>query len=375
MSFANGRSSLRVISQLVSHPSSTITRRCLQTGAPTRRIPPLGFVFDIDGVLIRGPHVLPAAKQALKTLQGDNPFKTKIPYILLTNGGGVTEEERSKRLSDKLEVPIHEAQYIQAHTVIKKYAQQYAEEPVLVLGGKLDAVRKVAENYGFRKAYTSLDIHSWNPAVWPFYKLTDAERAVAKSADFSQTPISAVFVFHDPRNWALDVQILCDIVQSGGIVGGPPVPILSLSKPVKVVFCNPDLLWRSDFEQPRLGQGAFKEAFQAVFKALTGDYYPHVQYGKPSKETYDFAKDVMQRHCQEQFGVLDPALNLYMIGDNPASDIAGANQAKWDSILVKTGVYDPLHGPPAHHPTHIADDVNEAVNWAIEREYTRLLGK
>lgn len=33
-----------------------------------------------------------------------------------------------------------------------------------------------------------------------------------------------------------------------------------------MVFCNPDLLWRAEFERPRLGQGAFKEAFQAVFK-------------------------------------------------------------------------------------------------------------
>jgi len=36
--------------------------------------------------------------------------------------------------------------------------------------------------------------------------------------------------------------------------------------PVELIFCNPDLLWRSEFPRPRLGQGAFREAFQAVFK-------------------------------------------------------------------------------------------------------------
>lgn len=51
-----------------------------------------------------------------------------------------------------------------------------------------------------------------------------------------------------------------------------------------------------------------------------------------------------------------------------ALDIAGANAAGWQSILVKTGVYDPAHGPPTHTPTHIAEDVEEAVLWAIERE-------
>ena len=32
--------------------------------------------------------------------------------------------------------------------------------------------------------------------------------------------------------------------------------------------------------------------------------------------------------------------NFYMIGDNPKSDIAGANAKGWTSILVRTGVFD-----------------------------------
>ena len=52
----------------------------------------------------------------------------------------------------------------------------------------------------------------------------------------------------------------------------------------------------------------------------------------------------------------------------PYADIAGANDAHWRSVLVLTGVYNPTHGPPRHTPTHIAEDVEEAVSWAIERE-------
>lgn len=63
------------------------------------------------------------------------------------------------------------------------------------------------------------------------------------------------------------MQILCDVIQSGGIIGNPYVPpSQQISNPIEVVFCNPDLLWQSDFPRPRLGQGAFKEAFQAVYK-------------------------------------------------------------------------------------------------------------
>lgn len=34
-----------------------------------------------------------------------------------------------------------------------------------------------------------------------------------------------------------------------------------------------------------------------------------------------------------------PIGNIYMIGDNPKSDIRGANSAGWSSILVRTGVF------------------------------------
>ncbi|KAF8906464.1 hypothetical protein CPB84DRAFT_386547 [Gymnopilus junonius] len=94
--------------------------------------------------------------------------------------------------------------------------------------------------------------------VWPFHTLSEAERRVSLPVDFSQTPISAIFVYHDPRNWALDIQVTCDTILSGGIIGGPSRPLEQQKAPVKLVFCNPDLLWKSDFERPRLGQGRSK---------------------------------------------------------------------------------------------------------------------
>lgn len=65
---------------------------------------------------------------------------------------------------------------------------------------------------------------------------------------------------------------MCDVIQSGGIVGGPYIrPELRTEERVEVFFCNPDLIWRSEFPRPRLGQGAFKEAFQAVYKVRYPD--------------------------------------------------------------------------------------------------------
>ncbi|KAJ3490351.1 hypothetical protein NLI96_g1470 [Meripilus lineatus] len=224
-------------------------------------------------------------------LENHNSFGVKIPYILLTNGGGIGEEERCRKLSNLLGVQIKPTQYIQAHTVLKSVVNKYAAEPVLVLGGARDNVRKVAESYGFLKAYTPWDVHAWNP---------------------------------------------------------------------------------SEFERPRLGQGAFREAFQAVYKALTGATYPYIQYGKPSAATYEFAEQVLKDRVQEIYGEeVEKMPNVYMVGDNPESDIAGANAAGWSSVLVRTGVYDPATGPPKHRPSHEAEDVEAAVKWAIEREMSR----
>lgn len=128
-----------------------------------------------------------------------------------------------------------------------------------------------------------------SPRVWPFHDLTESELAstkvraalplpvfvphsqsisfpwYVKKVDFSTTPIRAIFVYHDPRNWALDTQIICDVLQSGGIIGGAYQPSPN-DRNVELIFCNPDLLWRNEFDRPRIGQGGFRVAFQAVYK-------------------------------------------------------------------------------------------------------------
>ncbi|KAF8736171.1 hypothetical protein AX14_000805 [Amanita brunnescens Koide BX004] len=358
-------SQARYVSRHCPSLPSTCTFRYLSRDSKI----PLAFVFDIDGVLIRGPKALPGAKRALARLNGDNQYQLKIPFLLLTNGGGVSEVDRCQKLSQQLDFPIRPDQYIQAHTILKTKSEKYTDKPVLVLGGKLDTVRKVAESYGFQKVYTTLDILNWNSSVWPFHELSPAERSSAKVEDFSKVQFSAIHVFHDPRNWALDVQIVCDILLAGGIVGGPRIlPGDPLYNSVELVFCNPDLLWRSDYEHPRLGQGAFKEALLSTYKALTGLNYPYVQYGKPTTATYKFAEQVMRKQLEKYYGFGTSVPRMYMIGDNPASDIAGAAGAGWESILVRTGVYDGQQGPPSWMPTHEAEDVEEAVSWAIKRE-------
>ena len=50
----------------------------------------------------------------------------------------------------------------------------------------------------------------------------------------------------------------------------------------------------NDYPEPRFGQGAFQEAFRAVWKRTTGRELAHVTTGgKPTKLTYEYAERLL----------------------------------------------------------------------------------
>jgi ribonucleotide monophosphatase NagD (HAD superfamily) len=70
------------------------------------------LAFDIDGVLMLGTDAIPAGAKALQLLE-----KRKIPYILLTNGGGKWEPDRVAELSDRLGVNVFSQLQVEALTL------------------------------------------------------------------------------------------------------------------------------------------------------------------------------------------------------------------------------------------------------------------
>ena len=81
--------------------------------------------------------------------------------------------------------------------------------------------------------------------------------------DLSKVKFHAILVFHDPRNWGLDIQVMCDILRGNGFLAEPTSdPTVN---DVEVIFCNPDLLWKNEWEGPRLGQGGFRKAWEGVW--------------------------------------------------------------------------------------------------------------
>ena len=251
---------------------------------------------------------------------------------------------------------------------------------------------------------TPADIVTADHTIWPFANL-DLYRSYARPLPKPLCPpglpeterrdeflvIGAIFVFHDSRDWGLDAQIIVDLIRSnGGCLGmrkrdltmsekGPERPHV---KP-RIYFSNVDDKWQADHKFARLGQGAFLKAVRGCWNAYTGNRSADLEIkvrGKPSWIQFAYA----HKRIKAQYSLLSNKektendrqqllRRIYMIGDNPMSDIQGANlynlrtTVPWFPILTSTGIY---HGSgnllTNKKPTHMAKDVLTAVDWALD---------
>ncbi|KAL2132742.1 hypothetical protein VTI74DRAFT_3425 [Chaetomium olivicolor] len=326
----------------------------------------MSFVFDIDGVLVHGDRLIPEGKKVLNMLNGDNQLGIKIPHIFLTNGSGKPELARTEQLSKILQNPISTEQFIQSHTPMRALAEYY--HTVLVVGGEGYRCREVAEEYGFKDIIVPNDIVAWDSSIAPYRVFTDEERASSRPRDFSKVNIDAILVFSDSRDYATDMQIIVDLLRSEngrlGTVAKDPV-----SQRIPIYFSQGDLLCPTEHPIPRMSQGAFRIGLEAMYKALTGVELERVVYGKPELATYKYADEVIASWMEQLHGEERVPQNIYMIGDNPASDIVGGNMYGWNTCLVRTGVFQGGENDEENPATFgVFANVWEAVTAACRKE-------
>lgn len=241
------------------------------------------------------------------------------------------------------------------------------------------------------------DILTAEPTIWPFNQVfTDHYKSIYRSLPTpirrddpaNSLKIDAIFVFNDPRDWGVDTQIILDLLLSSqGILGTYSKKNGDKSLPndgwqqdgqPTIYFSNPDLFWAASYHLSRLGQGGFQACLAGVWNAVTnGANLKRTVIGKPHAHTYTYAEKVLNKYRMSLLGEsekgVDSLSRVFMVGDNPESDIKGANQFKspsnieWTSILVDTGVYVPGTIPTQEPKANVAN-VLEAVKWALEEQ-------
>lgn len=195
-------------------------------------------------------------------------------------------------------------------------------------------------SYGFQNVVIPADIITAHPTVWPFTQSLAAyykamARKLPKPIDAEDPSkslkIDAILVFHDPRDWALDTQIIIDLLLSSqGIMGtfskknnnaGLPNRGFQQDGQPPIYFSNPDLWWAAEYHLPRLGQGGFREALEGVWAAVTGGPNLGVELkkkmvGKPYHETFAFAAKTLDAHRRSLLlkEADIPLKRVYMIG-------------------------------------------------------------
>jgi HAD superfamily hydrolase (TIGR01456 family) len=180
-------------------------------------------------------------------------------------------------------------------------------------------------------------------------------------------------MMYDSHDWGRDIQITCDLLRSqNGHLGslydfksstavkGKPHP-----QQLPLYFSNGDFLWSNDFPLTRYAQGAYHISLEHLYLKLTGHTLKYTKFGKPMRVQYEFAHSKLQEQAKKLWPTEQNHLEaVYGVGDNPASDIEGANQYGWGSVLVKTGVFD---GRDEHSARHLVDHVEDGVDLVLKK--------
>lgn len=332
--------------------------------APPRYERP-SFVFDIDGVVSRGGNVIPAALTALNQLFDTVKQRWTTPTVFLTNGGGISESERANRLSNLLGIPIDASMIVLSHTPLREFVHTIPEQTsVLTVGNPHCAV--VARAYGFSAVLDTSHLAALRPNATPFFKgafppVTDDHRKAAA------LPVSAVFVMTDSTDWGRDTQLLLDVLRPKDHLRSHPQP--------QLFFCNADLEFPTTYARPRLAGGVFRLVFNTVYESVVGFSPPTATFlGKPFALNYIAAERALRIQIDRMgFDGAAPLRQVFAVGDNPPSDVRGANSRglPWVSVLVRTGNFcgglrdiDAL--VQTDRPAVLVEDIAQAVSYAFD---------
>ncbi|XP_057260201.1 haloacid dehalogenase-like hydrolase domain-containing 5 isoform X2 [Pezoporus wallicus] len=332
-------------------------------------LPSFGFLFDIDGVLVRGKTPIPAAKTAFQKLV-NSQGQFVVPVVFVTNAGNCLRQEKADQLSQLLGVPISQDQVVMSHSPLRMF-KRYHDKCVLVSGQ--GPLLDIAQDLGFCQPITIETLREKHPLL----DVVDHDRRpnVLSPSAADLPKIEAVVLFGEPVRWETNLQLIIDILLTSGYPGNPyhcenypHIPVLA---------CNMDLMWVAEAQSPR--------------DNLMTDVYGANLYNRYLEEnSRQGSKSWVQAKVAGGRG--PAALSQDEEIDNSwENELASAAAAHCRSVLVCTGVYNPhtevpldtrasiaemvFHGhrdfrfePGLVEPDHIVPDVDAAVDLVFQLE-------
>ncbi|XP_032996708.1 haloacid dehalogenase-like hydrolase domain-containing 5 [Lacerta agilis] len=288
-----------------------------EAGSQLNIQPTFGFLFDIDGVLVRGKTPIPGARKAFqKLLNSQGEFS--VPVVFVTNAGNCLRQKKADQLSHILGVPISQDQVLMSHSPLRMF-RRYHDKCVLVSGQ--GPLLDIAKHVGFCQPIT-IDRLREN---FPLLDMVDHDRRpkVSHPPEVELPKIEAIVLFGEPVRWETNLQLIIDVILTSGYPGNPHAQ--ATHPHIPVLACNMDLMWMAEAQSPRFGHGTFMVCLENIYKKITGKELKYeALMGKPSELTYHYAEYLIRTQAAAKQWK-KPIQTLYAIGDNLMTDIYGAN--------------------------------------------------
>ncbi len=228
-----------------------------------------GIIFDLDGVIYSGNTLLPGAKELVRHLQ-----RERIPFIFLTNNSSKTVEQITEKLNMLGLENIQPSQVLSSAVAVGLWLKKNIsmDQKILIYG--MSGLREQVLNLG--------------------YQITEKQDANLVLA-------------------GLNMDISYEQITNAS---------LAIQNGARLVASNADRTYPTE-------RGLLPGA-GSTLKALSeaSGVEPEVVLGKPSKEFFALAEDLLQVTPDK----------ILMIGDRLDTDIIGAQETGMNTLLVLTGV-------------------------------------
>jgi NagD protein len=243
------------------------------------------MLLDIDGVLLNGRRRLPGSRQFLKKLH-----RFHIPFVLLTNDGNHSTQEKAARL--------------------RSAGLDIAPEQIVSCG---HAIAQTVQSMGI----TGARFFVMGDTGVPCY----AESAALNvTRDLNRLQDCAgVIIGEENYDWEPVINAVVNF-----FIDHPQAPL---------IVPNPDEFYPGQRLKIHIAAGGVGRFIQQIAGSYGTSVTP-IYLGKPYQPIFQLAQKALSHRLNRP---IDPQ-NILMVGDNLAADIVGGTESGYTTALMLTGV-------------------------------------